>query len=69
MEFILDKIDTKIEWFEAYDLKTLEKKIEERIEINKGILLDVHSVQHQTTFDPNRNKMLYTAVVHFKAKL
>ena len=68
MEFILDKSDTKIEWFEAYDLKTLEKKIEERIEINKGILLDVHSVQHQTTYDPNRNKMLHTAVVHFKAK-
>ncbi|CAG7643451.1 DUF2536 family protein [Paenibacillus allorhizosphaerae] len=68
MEFILDKIDTKIEWFEAYDLKTLEKKIEERIEINKGILLDVHSVQHQVAFNPNMNKMLYTAVVHFRAK-
>lgn len=68
MEFILDKMETKIEFFEAYDLKTLEKKIEERMDINKAILLDVHSVQHQVTYHPNMNKMLYTALVHFKAK-
>ncbi|WP_195574426.1 DUF2536 family protein [Paenibacillus sp. 1001270B_150601_E10] len=66
--FILENMETKIELYEAYDLKTLERKIEEQIEINKALLLDVHHIQHQVTFDPNRNKMLYTAVVHFKGK-
>jgi len=68
MEFILDKMETKLEFFEAYELKTLEKIIEEHINMNKALMLDVHSVQHQVTFDPNRNKMLYTAVVHFKVR-
>ncbi|WP_248924678.1 YrzA family protein [Paenibacillus hamazuiensis] len=68
MGFILDKIDTKIELFEAYDLRTLERKLEEQIDNNKALQLDVHSVQHQVTFDPNAGKMLYTAVVHFKLK-
>ncbi|MDF2962078.1 MAG: hypothetical protein K0S39_3813 [Paenibacillus sp.] len=68
MDFILDKMETKVEFFEAYDLKTLEKNIEMQIDINKALLLEVHSVQHQVTFDPNRNKMLYTALVHYKVK-
>jgi hypothetical protein len=68
MEFILDKIETKIELFEAYDMKTLERKLEDQINNNKALLLEVHSVQHQVTFDPNLNRMLYTALVHFKAR-
>ncbi|TDG00198.1 DUF2536 family protein [Paenibacillus piri] len=68
MEFILDQMETKVEFFEAYDLKTLEKKLEEQIGNNKALLLDVHAVQHQVTFDPNRNKLLYTALVHYKLK-
>lgn len=68
MDLVLDKIENKIEFFEAYDLHTLEKKMEEQIQNNKALLLTVHSVQHQVTFDPLRNKMLYTALVHFKAR-
>ncbi|MEI7025063.1 DUF2536 family protein [Paenibacillus sp. y28] len=68
MDFIVDKLETKIELFEAYDLKTLERQIADQIEINKALLLDVFSVQHQVTFNPNANKLLYSAVVHFKAK-
>ncbi|RAV08333.1 DUF2536 family protein [Paenibacillus contaminans] len=68
MDFILDIIETKIELFEAYDLAALEKKIEEQIEINKALMLDVHKVEHQVTFNPVLNKMLYTALIHFKAK-
>ncbi|HZG86085.1 DUF2536 family protein [Paenibacillus sp.] len=68
MGFMLDKIEDKVEFVEAFDLKTLEKRIDEQIEINKALLLSVHNVQHQATFHPLHNKMLYTAVVHFKAK-
>ncbi|WP_409345709.1 DUF2536 family protein [Paenibacillus sp. MBLB4367] len=68
MDFILDKLETKIELFEAYDLTTLERRIEERIDINKALMLDVHAIQHNVTFNPVHNKMLYTASVHFKAK-
>lgn len=68
MGIILDQIESQIEFFEAYDLRTLEKKINEQIENNKALLLDVFTIQHQVTFDPLHNKMLYTAVVHFKGK-
>ncbi|WJH34872.1 YrzA family protein [Paenibacillus sp. CC-CFT747] len=68
MDFLLDKLESKVEFFEAYDLKSLEKQIEEQIDKNKALLLDVRSVQHQVTFDPNRSRLLYTAVVHFQAK-
>ncbi|MFB6365057.1 YrzA family protein [Paenibacillus elgii] len=64
----LDKIENKIEFFEAYDLKTLEAKIDTQIENNKALLLDVFSISHQVAFDPNAGKMLYSAVVHFKVK-
>ncbi|PZD96671.1 DUF2536 domain-containing protein [Paenibacillus sambharensis] len=67
MDFILDKMEHKIEFFQDYDLKALERRIEEQIDLNKALMLGVHSVQHQVTFDPNRNKMLYSAVVHFRA--
>lgn len=68
MEFRLDRIENKVECFEAYDMKTLEAQIETQIENNKALLLDVHRVDHHVVFDPNRGKMLYSAVVHFKAK-
>ncbi|MFC0215138.1 DUF2536 family protein [Paenibacillus chartarius] len=68
MDFILDKLETKIELYEAYDIKSLERIIEEQIDKNKALLLEVKSVQHQVTFDPNRSKLLYTALVHFQLK-
>ncbi|WP_077214058.1 YrzA family protein [Bacillus dakarensis] len=67
MNFQLEIIEDKVELFEANDLKTLEKKINEQIEINRSILLAVHSVSHQIHVDEN-GKRYYTAVVHFKAK-
>ncbi|HZG73402.1 MAG TPA: YrzA family protein [Chondromyces sp.] len=63
----LDLIEDKIEFFEANDLASLEKKIDEKIEQNKAIMLSVHSVSHQMQFDPDGRKH-YSAVVHFKAK-
>ncbi|MDQ0112821.1 YrzA family protein [Paenibacillus harenae] len=68
MDFRLDLIDTKIEFFEAQDLKTLERMIANQIEMNKALMLDVHSVRHQATFNAKSEKMVYSAVVHFKAK-
>jgi hypothetical protein len=67
MSFILDKIENKIEFFEAYDLVTLEKKINEQIENNKAaLMLNVFSISHHVVFNPLKNKMLYSAIVHFK---
>lgn len=67
MNIQLDLMDDKIEFFEAGDLNTLEKKIEKQIEVNKAILLEVHSVSHQMAFD-QEGKLFYSAVVHFKRK-
>lgn len=67
MNFQLDLIEDKIEFFEAYDLKTLEKNIQIQIENNKAILLSVHHVSHQMNLDENGRRH-YSAVVHFKAK-
>jgi hypothetical protein len=67
MDFKFDLIEDKIEFFEGYDLKTLEKKINEQIDHNKALLLSVHSVSHQMHVDEN-GKPFYSAVVHFKAK-
>jgi hypothetical protein len=66
MSFFLDKIENKIEFFEAYDLMTLEKKINEQIENNKALMLNVFSLSHNVVFNPLQNKMLYSAIVHFK---
>jgi hypothetical protein len=63
VDFILDIIENKIEFFEAYDLKTLERKIDEQIENNKALLLKVYSISHHVVYDPNAGKMLYSAVV------
>lgn len=68
MEFKLDRIEDKIEFFEALNLKELEHKINQQIENNKVLLLEVHNVSHQVQIDPQSSKVLYTAVVHFKAK-
>ncbi|GEN36329.1 MULTISPECIES: YrzA family protein [Aneurinibacillus] len=68
MGFKLERIHDKVEFFEAHDLKTLEKKIDEQIENNKVLMLEVHSVTHHVAFQPDSGRPLYTAVVHFKAK-
>ncbi|WP_342554241.1 DUF2536 family protein [Paenibacillus sp. FSL R7-0652] len=65
MEISLDMIKDKVECLQAYDFQELERAIEERININKALVLRVKQVQHQVTFDPIRNKMLYSAAVHF----
>lgn len=67
MNFHFDIIEDKIEFFEANDLKSLEKKISSQVEVNKSILLAVHSVSHQMHIDEN-GRPYYSAVVHFKAK-
>ncbi|WP_342492929.1 YrzA family protein [Bacillus sp. FSL H8-0516] len=67
MDFQLDFLKDKIEFFEATSLKELEQKIQKQIEHNQAILLTVHSVSHQTTGIDER--ILYTAVVHFKANV
>ena len=66
MNFQFDLIQDKVEFFEATNIKTLEKKINEQIEVNKAILLTVHSVAHQIHIDEN-GRTFYSAVVHFKA--
>jgi hypothetical protein len=67
MNFQFDMIEDKVEFFEAADLKTLEKKINDQIEVNKAILLTVHHVSHQMHVDEN-GRGYYSAVVLFKAK-
>jgi hypothetical protein len=67
MNFQLDMIQDKIEFFEADSLKSLEKQIQSQIEINKAILLHVHSVSHQMSVT-EEGRRYYSAVVHFKAK-
>lgn len=68
MGIILDMMQDKVECLQTYDFRELERAIEERMEINKGLALRVKQIQHQVTFDPIRNKMLYSAVVHFAGK-
>lgn len=68
MDFRLDLIETKIECFEASNMQSLETQIAQAIEINKALMLDVHAVSHQATYDPRSEKMKYTAIVHFRLK-
>ncbi|NGY84238.1 YrzA family protein [Bacillus megaterium] len=68
MNFEFEMIEDKIEFFEAPDVKMLEKQIAEKIDQNKAILLEVHSVSHQMAVDYEQGKKLYSAVVHFKLK-
>ncbi len=67
MNFKLDLIEDKIEFFEANNLKSLQKKIEAQIDENRAILLGVHSVSHQMHVSEN-GQTYFTAVVHFKKK-
>lgn len=67
MEFHLDLIEDKVEFFEALSLPSLERQVAEKIEQNKAILLAVHSVTHQLQFDPDGRKH-YSAAIHFKVK-
>jgi hypothetical protein len=68
MNLEFDLIEDKIEFFEAGDLKSLEKKIAAQIDINKAILLSVNSVSHQMHVHEN-GQTYFTAVVHFKRRL
>ncbi|RDU35112.1 DUF2536 domain-containing protein [Neobacillus piezotolerans] len=67
MNLQFDLIEDKIEFFEAADLKTIEKKIATQIEVNKAIMLRVHSVSHQMHVS-EEGKTYYSAAVHFKLK-
>ncbi|MCM3002581.1 DUF2536 family protein [Priestia koreensis] len=68
MNFHLNMIQDKIEFFEAHDLDTLEKKINEKIEQNTAIMLEVKHVSHQMSIDYDKGLKWYSAVVHFKYK-
>ncbi|WP_413308600.1 DUF2536 family protein [Bacillus sp. 1P10SD] len=67
MNFQFDLIEDKVEFFEATNLKTLQKKIESQIDENRAIMLGVHSVSHQMHVNEN-GQTYFTAVVHFKKK-
>lgn len=67
MNFQFELIEDKIEFFEANNLKTLQKKIESQLDENRAILLGVHSVSHQMHVNEN-GQPYFTAVVHFKKK-
>ncbi|WP_226667288.1 DUF2536 family protein [Metabacillus litoralis] len=65
MNFQLDIIKDKVEFFEAHSIQELEKRINDQIIHNQAILLTVHSVSHQM-YVSEEGKRLYSAVVHFK---
>lgn len=67
MNFHFEMIEDKIEFFEATDIKILEKKINEKIDQNRAIMLQVHTVAHQMHVDET-GRTFYSAVVHFKLK-
>ncbi|MEH7300266.1 DUF2536 family protein [Neobacillus drentensis] len=67
MNFQFDLIEDKVEFFEATNLKVLQKKIESQIDENRAIMLGVHSVSHQMHMNEN-GQTYFTAVVHFKKK-
>ena len=67
MNFQFELIEDKVEFFEANNLKTLQKKIEFQIDENRAILLSVHSVSHQMHVNDN-GQTYFSAVVHFKKK-
>ena len=69
MNFQLDLnlFEDKIEFFEAESIKNLEEKIQSQIEINKAIMLQVHSVSHQM-YVSEEGRRFYSAVVTLKPK-
>ncbi|WP_379965994.1 YrzA family protein [Ectobacillus sp. sgz5001026] len=68
MELSFEMIEDKIEFYEANDLATLQKKINEQIENNCALLLEVYNVSHQMCLDSDSKRIHYSAVVHFKLK-
>ncbi|MBS2969787.1 DUF2536 family protein [Metabacillus sp. KIGAM252] len=68
MNFQLDYLKDKVEFFEAASIKELEKRIAEQIDHNKAILMEVHSVSHQMHVLED-GRRFYSAVVHFKTNL
>ncbi|WP_270179387.1 YrzA family protein [Alkalihalobacillus sp. CinArs1] len=68
MEFSLERIDDKVEFFESFSLEDLEKKIQVQIDNNRALMLHVHHVQHQVLTNEKTGRPYYSAVVHFKAK-
>ncbi|MCA1318841.1 YrzA family protein [Bacillus tianshenii] len=58
-------IEDKVEFFEALDIRELEKKINEKVDQNRAIMLGVHSVSHQMHVDGD-GRRFYSAVVHFR---
>lgn len=64
----LEQINDKIEFFEALDLPTLEKKIQEKIDANKALMLHVHHVSYEAFIHPETKQCYYSACVHFKHK-
>jgi hypothetical protein len=66
MALHLERIDDKIEFFEASSLSRLEQLINEKIDHNRALLLTVHHISHQVAV--SEKGTYYTAVVHFKAK-
>ncbi|WP_040207885.1 DUF2536 family protein [Neobacillus jeddahensis] len=67
MNFQLNLMEDKVEFFEATNLQSLQKKIEGQIDENRVIMLGVHSVSHQMHVTEN-GQPFFTAVVHFKKK-
>lgn len=67
MDFQLDILKDKVEFFEADTIKNLEKQIQQQIEVNRSILLEVHNVSYQMHAAED-GRRLYSAAVHFKAK-
>lgn len=67
MSFQIEMLQDKVEFYEAYSLSDLEKKIQTQVDHNQAIMLRVHSVSHQVTIN-DKGRPYYTAVVHYKAK-
>ncbi|WP_070120761.1 DUF2536 family protein [Bacillus marinisedimentorum] len=68
MKLDLTPLSDKVEFFEAPSISALEKAVNEKIEDNKAILLEVHSVSHHVSFHPEIGRPIYSAAVHFKSK-
>jgi len=68
VSFTFEMLEDKVEFFEAPNLVSLEKKINEQIDNNKALMLEVHHISHQMVMDPESKRPYYSAVVHFKFK-
>ncbi|OOG95092.1 hypothetical protein BTH41_00649 [Bacillus mycoides] len=68
VSFTFEMLEDKVEFFEAPNLVSLEKKINEQIDNNKALMLEVHHISHQMVMDPESKRPYYSAVVHFKLK-